>query len=128
MTGETTSTSKRPKRAPAKLGPRARRLWRDVTGTYQLRPDELALLEDACREVDIVDWLDVELRDAPLYSTGSAGQPVANPLLAEIRQHRNTLTSLLRSLKLPDDPSDARSGPSAASVAGRALVNNRWRR
>ena len=116
--------------APKGLKAAGKRLWADIagSGTYRLRPDELRILEDACREADLVDRLEAELAkpDTPLTVKGSQGQPVANPLVSEIRQHRQTSKALLGSLKLPDDD-DARA-PGDASAAGRALVNNRWRR
>jgi hypothetical protein len=33
---------------------------------------------------------------------GSQGQQVINPLISEVRQHRNCVASLLKWLKLPD--------------------------
>ena len=45
-------TGKRRPAAPAGLGPRAARLWRDVVQAYELRPDEVRILEDIVREVD----------------------------------------------------------------------------
>lgn len=42
---------------PAKLGRAGRELWRSIIPTYDLRPDEVRLLADACREADIVQRL-----------------------------------------------------------------------
>lgn len=108
------------------FGPQAQQVWDGITGTYTLRPDELRILEDACREVDLIERLEAALVGAELIVRGSQGQPVANPLVAEIRQHRQTSKALLGSLKLPDD--DAARAPGDASAAGRALVATRWRR
>jgi hypothetical protein len=108
--------------APKGLGESGRKLWSDITGTYQLRPDELRNLEDACREADWVDRLEVDLEGADLTVRGSQGQPVANPLLQEVRQHRQLLRGHLASLKLPDGES------AGGENAGRALANARWRR
>ena len=111
--------------APAKLSAKARRLWSSVTEKYDLRADELRVLEDACREVDLVERLEKALADGDLIVRGSQGQPVANPLVTEIRQHRGQLQRLLGSLKLPDE--DGRAAESRSSSA-RAAANARWRR
>ncbi|MCK9496956.1 MAG: hypothetical protein M0R75_15900 [Dehalococcoidia bacterium] len=106
-----------------------RKIWREITSRYRLRADELRILEDACREADLVDRLETALADAPLTVNGSMGQPVANPLVQEVRQHRNTLKSLLSSLKLPDD--DATAAPNAGEVlstGARAAAAARWGR
>lgn len=111
--------------APAKLGAKAERLWASTTEKWDLRPDELRVLEDACRQVDLVERIEKELADQDLIVRGSQGQPVANPLVQEIRQHRATLQRLLGALKLPDE--DGRAAESRSSAA-RAAANARWRR
>jgi hypothetical protein len=113
------------KPAPARLGDKAKRLWSGVTDTYELRADELRVLEDACREIDLVERLEEELASASLVVKGSQGQPVANPLVQEIRQHRQVVKSLLGSLRLPDE--DGRAQASRSSSA-RDAANARWRR
>ena len=110
---------------PANLGDRGAALWASVTDRYSLRPDELAILADACHEADIIEELKGEFATRDLITTGSMGQDVAAPHVSEIRQHRTTLASLLTKLRLPDD--EGKEGGSSASEAGRALVNNRWR-
>lgn len=111
--------------SPRGLGEQGLKLWAEITGSYKLRPDELRMLEDACREADLIDRLEAELVGAPLTVQGSQGQPVANPLIQEVRQHRQVLKGHLTSLKLPDEPGD---DASAGSNAGRNLANARWRR
>lgn len=113
------------KKAPAHLGTSARKLWREVTDTYDLRPDELRILEDACREMDLVDFLEAE-RSKDSFTTmvrGSQGQDVINPVFSELRQHRSALRQLLGQLKLPDE-----SGASSRSEQAREAANARWRR
>lgn len=97
-------------------------LWRAITAKYELRADELRVLEDACRESDLIDALAEEAAGAATVVKGSQGQPVINPLISEVRQHRSTLAALLRQLKLPDeaDTSEARS------TAARSAANARW--
>lgn len=84
-----------------KHDPAGAALWTSVTSGYQLDPAETSMLHQACRCADELHRLDVELRGAPLTVKGSMGQPVPNPLLAEVRAHRKVLESLLRSLALP---------------------------
>jgi hypothetical protein len=67
-------------------------------GVYELSPAEVELLRQACRTVDVLDRLDVELLDEPLTVTGSTGQPRANPLLASSAEQRRTLAGLMRDL------------------------------
>jgi hypothetical protein len=110
---------------PTGLGERGSALWDSVTSRYSLRPDELAILADACHEADVIERLKAEFEVRDLITTGSMGQDVAAPHVSEIRQHRATLATLLGKLRLPDD--EAGSGGGSASEAGRALVNQRWR-
>ena len=108
---------------PPKLGRKGSALWRDIASQYELRPDETRTLEDACREADLIERLEDELREAPLMVAGSMGQLVASPLVSEVRQHRATLGQLLRSLKLPDD-----SGETDVSSSARKAARARWSR
>lgn len=105
-------------------------LWRQIVNVYDLRPDELRVLEDACGEAVLIDRLRRALDDgAPLIVKGSMGQQVASPLMTEIRQHRATLAQLLGRLHLPDDPNEVSSdSPAERSVKARAAANARWRR
>lgn len=96
--------------------------WRSILERYELRPDERRLLEDACRTMDLIDRLERALETSPLIETGSMGQPVASPLVSEVRQHRGTLRQLLSQLKLPDEPG---SGGSRSGEM-RALAMRRW--
>jgi hypothetical protein len=108
---------------PSHLGDRGGRFWDAVSGGYKLRPDELIVLEDACREIDLIDRLEEELRTASLVVTGGYEQEVANPLITEIRQHRGVVARLVNQLKLPDG--SAAEKPSAAEAARKA-ANARW--
>lgn len=110
-------------RRPEGLGNRAAQLWEGVTSSYRLRADELILLEDACREVDIIARLDAALVDAPMVVEGSYKQPAPNPALVEVRQHRGTLASLLKQLRLPDQPAQP---PLTASEKARMAAHARW--
>src|SRR6476646_9184881 len=57
---------------------------------------KLTWLEDACRLTDRLERLEVELEAAGTYMTiGVAKQPVAHPLLAEIRQTRALRAQML---------------------------------
>lgn len=89
--------------APENLSTAGTELWESIAGSYQLRPDELRVLGEACREADLIDVMSLELASVDLMTRGSMGQPVVHPFVSEIRQHRTVLAALLRSLKLPDD-------------------------
>jgi len=113
-------------RAPNNLTPAARKFWKKVVSTYQLRADDLRVLEDACREMGLVDRFESELASAPMMVEGYKGQPVMNPLIAELRQHRSILRALLKQLKLPDE--DERAASQSRTTQARGAANQRWRR
>ena len=92
-------------------GSRGGTLWVAVVGgdppAYELRPDELVVLEEACRALDLSDRLAAAvegLEGDALLVEGSKKQDVVNPLLAELRQTRALVGSLLARLHLPDEP------------------------
>ncbi|MFD6172064.1 hypothetical protein [Streptomyces coeruleorubidus] len=110
---------------PGGLGPQAAQLWRDIVEGQQLRSDELRVLEDACREVDLIERMHIELQTAPLVVKGSMGQDVANPLVQELRQHRGLVARLLASLKLRDEDEEERDAQ-ARQDQGRKAAVARW--
>lgn len=95
-------------RMPANLARSGKALWRQTIYAYDLRADELRVLEDACREADLVDRLEHSLGDAPTFIEGARGQEVINPLFGEIRQHRGMVAGLLAKLKLSDETDEAK--------------------
>ena len=107
--------------APADLGHAGVQLWANIAGgQYTLRPDERRILEDACREADLIDDLGSEAKGQPKLVKGSQGQQVINPLISELRQHRATFASLMGKLKLPDGEAAPRS------VQARGAAQSRW--
>lgn len=115
-------------KTPSKLGAPGRRLWRAVVDTYELRADELAVLEKACRTADDAARLDAALTDAPLMVLGSTGQQRANPLLHEARQTRALLASLLKQLGLPDEEQETPGKLSDNSKRAMKAAAARWGR
>ena len=106
---------------PADLGTSGARMWAEISSRWDLRPDELRILEDACGEADLIDELKAAAKDAPKLVKGSQGQLVINPLISELRQHRATLASLTAKLALPDE-----NGAEARSTAARKAAQARW--
>lgn len=108
---------------PPNLGTSGRRFWRDVSTEWELRTDELRVLERAARILDVLDRLDALFvgRDAePMMSKGSRGQVVIHPALMERRQQEQAFAALVRHLGLADEEAGSRSS------AGRSLARQRW--
>ncbi|WP_328893839.1 hypothetical protein [Streptomyces sp. NBC_00236] len=114
-----------PPPAPAGLGERGLKLWNDTLEELELDPDELLLLQEAGRLADEIDTMGAALAAGELLSKGSRGQPVANPLIREIRGHRLALSRILRQLGAtrPGEESGERSTP---SQRGRSAAMARW--
>ena len=113
-------------RMPTKLGASGKALWQSIIPTYELRPDEVRVLIDACREADLIARLQDALEGADLVTRGSMGQEVASPFVSEIRQHRTVLANLLKSLKIPDSPATAARKKAHVSEQARTAARARW--
>ena len=91
---------------PASLDTAGKALWSDVTSKYDLRVDELSVLEHACKTADMIATLDKAWDDLgkPFITRGSMGQDVIHPLIGERRAQQSQMAKLLGQLKLPDEP------------------------
>lgn len=117
-----------PPRTPPRLGAAGRRLWRSIVADFDLRPDELIVLEKACRTADDADRLDQAVSEAPLLVAGSMGQEREHPLLAQSRQTRALLAALLKQLRLDaaEDAAGTSGKPSSSSVKAMTAARARW--
>jgi hypothetical protein len=115
---------KQPRAAPGLRGA-GRKLWRAVTNSFELRPDELVTLEAAARMADELTDMQAALIGASVLVSGSAGQETVNALFRETRSHRLALGRLLAQLGLAEADSDAGLRKSSA---GRRLARLRWSR
>lgn len=112
-------------KVPRGFAASGRSLWRSVTERYELRVDEAKVLEEACRTADLVALIDAQLAVDGLVVAGSMGQPRPNPLLTELRGHRQLLARLLAQLAIPDAEVP---GVPAAPTSSRAIkaARARW--
>ncbi|GAA3617394.1 hypothetical protein ACG5V6_14960 [Streptomyces chitinivorans] len=110
--------------APDGLGAVGGRLWEEITGEYELAPDELALLAEACRTADELEAMRQAAASGPVLVKGSTGQVRTSDLYGELRQHRLLLAKLLTQLALPDEDEDAGRTPAQQRASKAARV--RW--
>lgn len=123
------SGAENPPAPPSELSAAGQRLWREVAdGDLLLRPDELAVLAEACATRDVIVALAKATADAPAMIEGSRGQTVVNPGLQELRQQRQLLASLLRQLGIPDPDDDGDWDGLSASQRARKAAGKRWGR
>ena len=115
------SNSKPPK-APGMLESAGLAVWESMVSKYELRVDELILLEDYCSMADEI----VNLRaahvgmDRPQMTKGSMGQLVTHPIPARITDLQMKRTRLKAQLNLPDDPAGEKPNQQ------RDAANSRW--
>ena len=97
----------------------AKRTFREVTEAHpDLDKSTLSTLYGACDLMSEADEMQKRVDTDGLMVTGSQGQPVAHPLIAEVRQYRRAALDTIRQLGL--------AGRSSASSAASALANKRW--
>lgn len=113
-------------KAPPGLSSGGGELWRTVAAIGPLRADQVRILEDACRTADLIDLMVADLKDAPRTVLGSYKQPVAHPLIGEVRQNRALLRQLLSALDLPVEDRDSSAEALTAREAATALSRVRW--
>jgi hypothetical protein len=110
-------------RYPDGLGKAGRGLWRGVMADYELSAVERMTLEQACRTVDLLGRVDVELT-GDVTCEGSMGQVRVHPLLRSRTELCTLLDAQLRGLALPmpDEEAGQRRSPAAVAAA-----QARWR-
>ena len=91
-------------KAPAGLGKAGKAQWSAIAGSYELRPDDVTVLEDACRTSDMLEALTTAWVEdgSPMTTKGSMGQLVIHPLIAEMDKHRKSRAQFLKQLALPN--------------------------
>jgi hypothetical protein len=116
--------------APKGLGPEGRSVWSKVradaaANEYELRPDEVVTLSQACRALDRLEELREALAGQQLLTVGSTRQVVVHPLVAEVRAHEAHVAALLARIKLPDQAGVAVNQRRAAGLSSWAAANGR---
>jgi phage terminase small subunit len=89
-------------RAPSHLTPQSRALWNSIQRDYELRDDELRLLDLALTALDRAVEAGKRLDSEGLTLPGRAGDRV-HPLVSVERSASLTAAKLLRQLGLSDD-------------------------
>lgn len=119
-----------PPAVPSYLGEHGLKFWMDCAPPkYTMRPDELRLLTECCREIDMIDRLEKDLRSTEsLLILGMRGTEVINPIVSELRQHRATLTTMFRALQLPDSSSGVAQKRQLVSEQNTKAARARWDR
>lgn len=123
---------------PEELRDAGRALWSAVgDDDLELRPDELAILAEACSTKDTIAALVEATASAPAMVDGSKGQQVVHPGLQELRQQRQLLATLLKQLSLPypadedGEPENGTGNPNwdglTAEQRARKAAGKRWR-
>jgi hypothetical protein len=123
-------------RAPSRLSRAGRPLWKSVVEDADSQDIELdslekSYLEDACRLTDRIEQMETTLAESEtgLMVSGYQGQPVAHPLLGEIRQSRQLRGQLLARIKVTP-PAGKESEPGGVvlpmGVQQRDAAAKRW--
>ena len=104
---------------------RGRKFWRAVLADHELRADEVELLAECCRLLDLTERLREAAADAPLLVNGRT-----HPLLTELRQVRQQLRLHLAQLALPDPDGGEVSQDVATlrTIKARRAARARWDR
>jgi hypothetical protein len=107
---------------PEGLRIRGTEFWDKLSHTYEFNDAELYLLEQICREQDLIQSIQEDINLGYLRMTGFNGNDIADPLLTELRQHLTIITSLIKALKIPLDETEK----AKISSRQRANANVRW--
>lgn len=100
-----------------------------VLEVYELTAPELRLLDQAAATLDVIADLDAVVAADGVTSTGSAGQVVTHPAVAEARQQRLAFGRIVSQIDLPDLESETGEGVwTPESVKARRAAQARWRR
>ncbi len=104
-------------RPPTGLSTGGRALWRSIVDKYELDPQQVVQLVEACRAKDRLDTLDAVLRgDADCWmklsvdprSDGQVYEVRITNVLSKANETANLLKQLLAALRLPDEATGKR--------------------
>lgn len=117
---------------PKGLAAEGKSLWQSVTvelsdAGLELDARERRWLFDAACEADLIGTLAAGMVGQPLLVEGSQHQQVINPLVSELRQHREACGRILARLKLTDPDAGEGSGHRYDSTSAREAAYSRWR-
>jgi hypothetical protein len=128
-------TEQRLPRCPSGIGKAGRRLWKAVTEDansqdIDLDALELSHLEDAARLADRIEQMESVLAasETGFMVKGYQGQPVAHPLLGEIRQSRQLRALTLARIKVTAPEEKMAGNVLPLGVQQRDAANKRWRK
>jgi uncharacterized protein with von Willebrand factor type A (vWA) domain len=111
----------KPSKSPDGLGKAGKRVWGSILREFTLDARELLVLEQAARQADAVEALELEIASAGLVGRGSRGQLRLSPSVSELRQARLSVAKLLRDLALPDH-----DGATATTRRASKAATARW--
>lgn len=113
---------------PTDLGAEGKKLWCQVMADaadqgVELDARELIWLGQAGKLADMVSRLEDAVADMPVLTQGYKAQPVANPLLPELRMTRQLLAQTLARVRVDvlEEPA-----PAGQSNRYRAAALTRW--
>ena len=108
---------------PEGLAERGSALWCAVVGSWDLRDDELELLREIVRTVDMTETLaGIVACEGPTVTV--KGTTKTHPSMVELRMQRALLGRMLGQLALPNE--DGSVLPSPLSARGRKAAQTRW--
>lgn len=120
--------------APKHLGEHGRNLWqrihRELPERWSFDEREVAVLTLAAEQADDLAVIRESLKKQGATIEGSRGQQVANTLLNEARQARQTITRLLAQLALPDSegkPATVKQLQGREAQKKKALAAEAWK-
>lgn len=93
---------------PKGLGRRGRAFWKELQGELEFDAAATQTLVEACRTLDRLEELDAVIAAEGVTSTGSMGQTVVHPAVAEARQMQAGWSRLVTALDLPASEEEER--------------------
>jgi hypothetical protein len=113
------------------LGDAGQVLWDELLvglpDGWELDERELSVLRLAAEQADVNAQLQDQLDSEGLMSTGSKGQPVLHPGVAELRLGRLAIDRMLGKITLPA-PEKAGAGQDSAGQRAQKAAEARWSR
>src|SRR2546421_11072903 len=104
----------------SKLSPEARKLWKEITAQWDLEPDAMAILQQACEALDEVRRAQETLEKEGRVVKDRFGQPKQHPECLNLRDARAAFLKSLKQLNL--------EGPGPRAGPGRPSGIPEWRR